>query len=188
MIGFTLVIVYFGAALLAAAILLQSDWFTVTRSAVIDAPPDVAFRQINELRNWEAWSPWAKLDPHAQFAYSGPSAGVGASFEWSGDKRVGAGRMTIVESRPNESVSIKVEMRKPFAVSNDMSFMLEPEGVDPASAGRTKIVWSMSGRNTLVAKAMSLVVDRGKMVGGQFEQGLDNLNAVLGTRSIVGKR
>lgn len=185
MIGFTLVMVYFGAALLAAAILLQSDWFAVTRSAVIDAPPDVTFRQINELRNWEAWSPWAMLDPHAHHAFAGHPAGEGASFEWSGDKKVGAGRMTIVESRPNESVGIKIEMRKPFAASNDMSFTLEPED----GGSRTKIVWSMSGRNSLVAKAMNLVMNHEKKVGGQFEQGLDNLNAaILGTPSNVSKR
>jgi hypothetical protein len=40
----------------------------------------VAFAQVNDLRNWEAWSPWAKLDPAAKQTYAGPTAGVGASF------------------------------------------------------------------------------------------------------------
>jgi hypothetical protein len=179
MIGFALVIVYFGAALLAAVILLQQDWFAITRSAIINAPPDVVFRQINELRNWEAWSPWAKLDPHAQCAFAGPSAGAGATLEWSGDKKVGAGRVTIVESRPNESVDIKIEIRKPFAASNDMSFTLESEGGAPASTGRTKVTWTISGRNNLVAKALNLVVNNDKKVGGQLEQGLSNLDTVI---------
>jgi hypothetical protein len=75
MIGFILVVAYFGVALLAVALVLQPDRFTVTRSAIIDAPPNVVFRQINELRNWEAWSPWAKLDPQARTSYDGPAAG-----------------------------------------------------------------------------------------------------------------
>jgi hypothetical protein len=177
MLGFILVITYFGAALLAAAILLQSDWFTVTRSANVNATPDVVFRHINELRNWEAWSPWAKLDPQAQTAYSGPPAGAGASFEWSGDKKVGAGRMTIVDSKPNESVDLKLEMQRPFKASNDVSFMLQPEG--GASTGRTTVTWTMSGRNNLLSKAMNLIKSRDKMIGAHFEKGLDNLNAVV---------
>ncbi len=66
MIGVALVLLYFGLALLAAVVILQPDRFVVTRSAVIDAPPDVVFQHLNELRKWEGWSPWARLDPQAQ--------------------------------------------------------------------------------------------------------------------------
>jgi len=54
MLGFILVLVYFGGAALAAFVILQPDRFVVTRSAVIDAAPEDVFRYINELRNWEA--------------------------------------------------------------------------------------------------------------------------------------
>lgn len=176
MLGFFLVVVYFGMALIAAAIVLQPDWFTVTRSAVIDAPSSEVFRHINELRNWEAWSPWARLDPHAQTHYSGPAAGAGAAYEWSGNKNVGAGRMTIVDSRPNDCVNIKLEMRKPFGASNEVSFTLAPEG---DAQQHTKVTWTMTGRSNLLAKAINLVMSREKMVGGMFEKGLANLNAIF---------
>jgi hypothetical protein len=152
---------------------MQPNRFVVTRSAVVDAPPEEVFSHINELRNWEAWSPWAKLDPAARNSYEGPAAGAGAAFEWSGDKKVGAGRMTIIDSRPFESVDIKLDMRKPFAASNDVSFRLAPEGE------RTRVTWTMSGPNTLLSKAMGLVVNCDKICGDQFEAGLANLNALF---------
>jgi hypothetical protein len=63
-------------------------------------------------------------------------------------------------------------MRKPVAASNDVSFRLTPEGE------RTKVTWTMSGRNTLLSKAMNLVLNIDKTCGAQFENGLANLNAV----------
>lgn len=177
MMGFLLVIVYFGLALLAAVIIMQADRFVVTRSAVVDAPPREVFRHINELRMWEAWSPWAGLDPRAQTSYAGPPAGEGAVFEWSGDGKVGAGRMTIVDSRPNERIDMKLEMRKPFAATNDVCFTLTPDG--GGRDARTRVVWTMSGKNSLMSKAMGLVMNRDKIVGGQFEKGLAKLGAVV---------
>ena len=138
MTGFLLVIFYFALAALAAWIIMQPNRFVVTRSALVDAPPEEVFRHIDELRNWQAWSPWAKLDPAAINTFEGPAAGAGAVFAWSGDKKVGAGRMTIIDSRPFESVDIKLEMNKPFAASNDVSFRLSPQ-----DSGRTKVTWTM---------------------------------------------
>lgn len=173
MMGVVLVLVYFGMAALAAFILLQPDRFSVTRALVIAASPQNIFPQINDLRNWRAWSPWARLDPDAQTSYAGPEAGEGASFEWSGNKKVGAGRMTIVESRPFESVRLKLDMREPFVASQDAFFLLTPE-----EGGRTKVAWTLTGRNTLLSKAMSLFGKRDQMIGGQFERGLANLEEI----------
>jgi hypothetical protein len=153
------------------------------------------FACINNLRNWESWSPWAKLDPNAQTHFDGPAAGPGAVFEWSGNNAVGAGRMTIVDSRPNARVDIRLDMRKPIKASNDVSFILTPEGRGAeASAGwfaralgfdksasdvKTLVTWSMSGNAGFIGKAMNLLMNCDKMVGGQFEQGLANLNALF---------
>lgn len=177
--GVILVLLYFGLALLAAVIIMQPDRFIVTREAVIDAPPDRVFALINDLRNWEGWSPWLKLDPDARRSYSGPAAGAGAGFEWTGGSKVGAGSMTILDSSPSERIDLRLEMRKPFKGSSDVFFRLSPEH------GRTRVAWTMTGRNTLLSKAMNLVSKRDKMVGGQFEAGLANLNALAsGARTV----
>jgi uncharacterized protein YndB with AHSA1/START domain len=170
--GVLLVLLYFGLALLAAVIVMQPDRFAVTREAVIGAPPARVFALINDLRNWEGWSPWAQLDPEAQKSYFGPPAGAGAGFEWSGNKKIGAGSMTIVTSVPNERIDLRLDMRKPFKASSEAFFRLSD--VD----GHTRVAWTMTGRNTLLSKVMNLVMNYDKVVGGQFEVGLANLNAL----------
>ncbi|HMK90738.1 MAG TPA: SRPBCC family protein [Methylocystis sp.] len=170
MVGVALVLLYFGLALLAAVIIMQPDRFVVTRDALIAAPPERVFNLIAELRNWEDWSPWVELDPKARRSYFGPPGGPGAGFEWSGNSKVGAGRLTVAASRPNEAIDIKLDFLRPLKASNDVSFRLAPEG-----AG-TRVSWAMVGRNTLVSKALNLIRSRDKTIGGQFEQGLANLN------------
>ena len=43
----------------------QPDEFKLSRSAIISAPPEKIFPHVNNLRKWDVWSPWAKLDPKA---------------------------------------------------------------------------------------------------------------------------
>jgi uncharacterized protein YndB with AHSA1/START domain len=193
MTGLLLIVIFYGAALLALAIYLQPKSFVVRREAVIDAPPRQVFAAINNLRNWESWSPWSKLDPNAATQYEGPAAGPGAAFEWSGDKNVGAGRMTIVDSRPSERVDIRLDMRKPFAATNDVTFFLAPDGEvkggrwlaralgfgGDSSARKTHVVWTMSGDVGLASRAMNIFMSRDRMIGRQFEKGLENLGAHL---------
>ena len=159
----------------------QSDDFRVTRSTTIAAPAEAIFRQINDLHNWEGWSPWAKLDPNAVGAYDGSPAGVGSSFAWSSENnQVGKGRMTIVESRPDELVRMRLEFEKPMKAVNTAEFVLKPSG------DQTSVTWSMFGKNNFVCKAMSIVMNCDKMVGGQFEKGLAAIKEIAETRSLPG--
>lgn len=152
---------------------LRPDEFVVTRSASIPAPPAAVFAQVNNLHNWQAWSPWAKLDPAAKNSFEGPPAGTGAIFRWAGNKQVGEGSMTITDSRPNDLVRFKLEFLKPFANTCVADFTFKPEG------GQTRVTWSMSGKNNFMFKAVGLFMDCDKMVGAQFEQGLENLKSVI---------
>ena len=100
LIGIAVIVV-----LLAIFIATRPSTFSVTRSATMSAPPSVVFAQVNDFHKWEAWSPWSKLDPAAKNTFEGPTAGAGAKFSWSGNDKVGEGKMTIAESstglRPN---------------------------------------------------------------------------------------
>src|SRR5262245_38322211 len=88
------------AAVFVIVVTLQPGTFEVSRSASMAASADAVFANVNDLHNWPAWSPWAKLDPNMKQTYEGAPAGVGASTYWIGNKDVGEGRMTIMESRP----------------------------------------------------------------------------------------
>lgn len=151
---------------------MQPSDFCVARSATIAAPAPAVFAQVNELRKWEAWSPWAKRDPAMKQTYEGAPAGSGAVTAWAGNKDVGEGRMTITESRPSELIRIKLEFFKPFTATNTAEFTFRPEG------SQTVVTWSMSGQNNFIAKAMHLFMNMDKMVGKDFESGLANMKTV----------
>ena len=87
-----------------------------------------------------------------------------ASFAWSGNDKVGAGRQTIVKSRPDESIQIKLEFERPFKDVCDTEFKFEPKDE------QTLVTWTMSGKRNFMAKAMSLIIDCDKMVGPDFER------------------
>lgn len=73
---------------LIVVVAVQPDEMKVTRSAKMAAPPARVFAEVNDYHKWEAWSPWAKLDPNAKTTFEGPDAGTGAKFSWSGNSKV----------------------------------------------------------------------------------------------------
>ena len=156
-----------------AVVAMRPSQFRVTRTATITAPASVVFAQVNDYRNWTAWSPYEKLDPAMKKTYEGAPAGTGAIYAWSGNEQVGAGRATITESRPSDLIRIKLDFLRPFTVTNTAEFTFEPEG------DRTVVTWSLVGRNNFIAKAIGLFVDVDKMIGGQFEEGLAQLRSVV---------
>ncbi len=158
---------------LIAYVSLQPNTFKITRSAIIDAPPAAVYPLINDLHNWGAWSPWARLDPSARNSFGGSPLGPGASMSWSGNNKVGAGKMTIKESSQNERIRLKLEFARPMQAASDVQFDLTPIG----ETG-TEVTWAMSGRNEFMGKAMSVFMKMDKTIGAQFEQGLANLKAV----------
>ena len=155
------------------AVSMQPNEFRISRSAKMNAPPSAVFAQVNDYHNWDAWSPWAKLDPNAKVTFEGPTSGTGATFTWSGNDKVGTGRQTIVESRPDELVRIKLEFERPMKGTSTADFALKPEG------DQTLVTWSMFGTNNFMGKAVSLFMDCDKMVGSEFEKGLANMKAIV---------
>jgi uncharacterized protein YndB with AHSA1/START domain len=146
--------------------------YSVTRSGNISAPPAVVFAQVNELKKWEAWNPWGKIDPAMKLTYEGPPAGTGASYRWVGNNQVGEGSMTVTESRPDELVRFRLDFLKPFKGTSTAEFTFKSQG------SQTAVTWSMSGKNNFMAKAIHLCVNMDKMIGGQFEKGLADLKSV----------
>jgi hypothetical protein len=158
-------------------IAIQPSEYRVVRSATIAAPASTVFAQVNDFHNWEAWSPWAKIDPAMKQTYEGAPAGAGAVYTWSGNNQVGEGRMTITESQPSDLIRIKLDFFRPFAAVNDVEFTFKPDG------NQTAVTWSMAGKKGFMIKAMSLFMSMDKMLGGQFEKGLAQMKSVAETAS-----
>jgi len=156
---------------LAAVVASRPSDYRVARTTTINAPATLVFAQVNDFHQWDAWNPWGKMDPAMKQTYEGAPAGVGAAYTWDGNKNVGAGRMTIIESRPSDLIRVRLEFLKPFKGTSVAEFTFRPDGE------RTVVTWSMTGDNNFVAKAIHMVVNMDRMIGGNFEKGLADMKA-----------
>lgn len=146
--------------------------FRIERSTTISAPTAVVFAQVNDLRAWQEFSPWAKLDPAAKISFAGPQTGIGSAFTWAGNSDVGEGTMTIIESKPAELVRFRLDFLKPMESTSTAEFTFKPAG------NGTAVTWSMFGKNNFIGRAFCVFMDMDKMVGGQFEEGLAKLKTL----------
>src|SRR5450432_1684973 len=154
-----LLAIAFVALIFFVVIAGRPDEFVVSRTNKISAPPENVFPLVAVIKAWEMWSPWARLDPNAKNTYEGPASGVGAAMAWEGNKKVGAGRMSISESRASELIRFRLEFFRPFKAINTTEFTFISEG------GQTIVTWNMSGKNNFMGKATGLVINCDKMVG-----------------------
>ena len=170
-----LIVVLALVAVISILAALQPNHYHIERSATINAPASVVFAQVNDFHKWEAWSPWAKIDPAMKQAYEGTQSGTGAIYTWAGNNQVGEGRMTITESHPSDLIKIKLEFIKPWSATNATDFAFKPQG------NQTAVTWTMDGDNNFMGKAFGLFMNMDKMVGGDFEKGLAQMKSVAET-------
>lgn len=151
----------------------MANQFAVERTETIDASPQEIFPQIGNLQGWDNWSPWGEMDPNMNKTYSGEPGTVGSSYHWTGNRKVGEGRMTLTDVRPDEKVEIDLNFIKPFKSRNVTEIFLTPEG------DGTMVTWRMTGPHTFMTKVMGFIGrSMDKMVGPDFEKGLAKLKQI----------
>lgn len=156
---------------------MRPDRFRIERSGSIGAPPPTVFSLVNNFHEWKKWSPWEKLDPSMKTEHSGAAQGVSASYRWIGNKKVGEGQMTIIESKPNDEIRIDLEFLAPWKARNLAIFTFSPEGTG------TRVTWAMEGDNPFMMKVMGLFMSMDRMIGRDFEKGLAEMKrAAEGSR------
>lgn len=148
----------------------------VERSAMINASPEAVFANINNLKAWNAWSPWFKRDPEMKNTYEGADAAIGQKSIWtSKHPKVGNGSMEITELKPNELLVTKLDFDGNGGGYG--TFKLEKVG------DSTKVTWSMDSDGEGVpllmkpaSKYFGLFMDG--MLGPDFEEGLKGLKEI----------
>lgn len=150
----------------------RPDTFRIERRKRIKAPPERVFALIDDFYSWKGWSPWEKLDPAMEREYSGPASGQGAAYAWKGNKKVGQGRMEITESSPPNRLVIRLEFIAPWKAVNTTEFSVEPDG------DGSEVTWTMTGTNDFKGKLFSLMMNMDRLVGGDFEKGLEAMRAI----------
>lgn len=149
----------------------MADTYVVERSATIKASPQSVYDRIANLRRWSEWSPWDELDPNMEKSFDGVDGTVGSSYSWSGNRKAGQGKMTLSHLDAPNTVATDLELLKPFKSQNTTEFALAPDG------DGTKVTWTMTGPRTLMVKIMGIFTSMDKMVGKDFEKGLNKLKA-----------
>jgi uncharacterized protein YndB with AHSA1/START domain len=145
--------------------------FEVKREATIAASRSAVYALLVDFHRWREWSPWEDLDPDLSRTYSGPDAGTGAVYEWTGNRKAGAGRMEITDAVEPARVQIALQFLKPFKSSNTTTFELVERD------GDTQVTWRMVGPKTLMTRVMGVFSSMDKMVGKDFDKGLARLRA-----------
>jgi uncharacterized protein YndB with AHSA1/START domain len=163
-----------GVVLALAAVLVAGGWllgsdFKVTRSQLVNAPPEKIYPLVADPRGWKQWSVWNQRDPAMAITYSGAPSGVGAVWEWRSATE-GDGRMSF--TRAEAPGLLGYELYFPdFGTTSRGELRLVPEGSAP------RVSWTMEGnmgRNPLFGW-IALFADG--MVGKDFEAGLAGLKA-----------
>ena len=172
-----ILIVLLGVAVLLGYAATRPSNFEVRRGTTIQAPPETIFPLLEDFHQWDAWSPWEKLDPALQRDFSGAPSGPGAVYGWQGNSKVGQGRMEVLGTAPPSRVTIRLDFIKPFEAHNITDFVLEPNG------DATRLTWTMRGVSPFITKLMGIFVSMDRMIGKDFEAGLANLKALAEDRA-----
>jgi uncharacterized protein YndB with AHSA1/START domain len=171
---FWMVMLVIVAVVLAVLLYASSrpDEFRVERRIQIGARPEAVFPLLVDFHEWPRWSPWEALDPNLTRRHSGAPKGVGAVYEWQGNKKVGKGRMEIRQAVAPSLVVIMLDFIEPWSAHNTSEFALAPNST------ATDVTWTIHGPNLFMSKLMSVFVSMDKLIGKDFERGLANLKTV----------
>lgn len=160
---------------------LLPDKVHVSRATVINAPAEEVFALIGDFHQWDAWSPWAKMDPNAKFEITG--AGLGQRMAWKSDNReVGSGAQEIIELTAPSKMKTALnfgDMGRAHA-----SFTLEAQ-----SDTATRVTWALDtnmreGVPVLrqpMATFMGFFMDQ--FMDKPYTQGLANLKSLAENKS-----
>jgi len=162
-----IIIVVLAAIILIGGMFLPKT-YSVSRSAVINASDSVVYHNIADFNEFYKWNPWSKMEPTAKISMTGTPGQPEHQYNWEG-KETGSGYMKIKSVEPNKMVDMELKFIEPFESLADTRFDISPEG-----AG-SKVTWTMSGENNLMGKWMCVFVSMDKMIGKDFEAGLNYL-------------
>ena len=153
-----------------ASFLLPSRYH-VERSVSVNARPEALHALVADLRRWEEWTAWNKdMDPTLHRTFSGAEKGAGAQMTWKGEKS-GQGLFTISSADPAKGITYDLDFENGRYKSTGA---IRFEAADAA----TKVTWTNEGDAGAnpVKRYFNLLMD--KMMGPDFQKGLDRLKAL----------
>ena len=148
--------------------------YDVFRTIEISKPKSEVFEYLKYLDKQQEWSPWAKKDSNMQRKLTGTDGEVGAISYWNGNKDVGEGEQEITKIVEGERVEGELRFFKPWTSTSDCYLKTET-----TPKNTTQVTWGFSGKNKFPMSIMMLFMSMDKMVGKDFEEGLQTLKSKL---------
>lgn len=153
--------------------LIAPKSYNVNRSIVINKPLPHVFSYLKYLKNQDNWSPWAEKDPNMKKTFTGTDGEIGFVSSWIGNKDVGEGEQEITGIEENKVINSQLRFLKPFKSTSDAYLTVDKDGEN------TKVTWGFAGKNKFPMSIMMLFMNMDKMIGKDFEYGLNKLKGIL---------
>jgi hypothetical protein len=160
--------------ILAIVIAIQPSDAHIEKTIVINAPASAVFPEVSNYRNFNVWSPWAKMDPQTKHTFEGTEATVGSKMSWDGPE-TGRGSQWIEQIEENKRVRNGMTFEG-YDVKFYNEFILEDEGQ------QTRVTWTFDGHNS-DTKEKAMWVIMGSMLSSQYDQGLKDLKKLVESKT-----
>jgi effector-binding domain-containing protein len=146
--------------------------FDMSRTTVIEQPPQIVFPYLCSLKKQADWGPWNKIDPEMKSTYEGEDCTVGAKSSWESEK-AGSGTQEVVSIEGTSMESV-LTFKTPWGESKSTGYMSAAQ----ADLG-TEVTWGFHGENNFIERIMGVFMNMEKSVGPMFETGLQNLKDMV---------
>ena len=149
---------------------VQPNSYDVSRTRTVVAPAAVLFNAVNDFKKWESWSPWVEKEPDLQISYPEQTSDVGGSYSWIG--KDGTGNMKTLAVSPYDSISQEMQFEDFPPTNVYWKFEKTDQG--------TNVTWGMKSDEIPFMLKFYATISGGmdKMVGPDFERGLEKLDSV----------
>lgn len=151
--------------------------FHIDKEIIINQNSEAVFEQVNNLKNWEKWSPWQKIDSNIVNEYEGPESGVGAiNIFKSNHDDVGNGKMEIVNSNPLSYINIALYLE---GMSDENTPTMENSfSFTDMTDNHVKVNWVVADTIGQFSPWRLFIPFMSVMLSDMMEQGLNDLKKV----------
>ncbi|HET8854545.1 MAG TPA: GyrI-like domain-containing protein [Salinimicrobium sp.] len=143
--------------------------FQMERTLVFDAPAGLVYSEVQDLANWNNWSPWNDEDIVVRTAEE--STGKGAELTWKSD-RLGNGSLETISAIPDASIEQKMITETSIGQAESLMYW----NFEEVEEG-TKVTWGIKGDLDFKEKLAFFLADKQlpEIFAAEFEQGLEEL-------------
>lgn len=167
------VIVGIVALFLIVCLFIDGEYH-VKKTVVINKPQGEVYDYVKQLKNQREYSVWELKDPNANHTYTGTDGTVGFVSAWDSDNEdVGKGEQEILAMTATR-IDYELRFKEPFEATDKAYMEILPKG-----EGQTEVIWGFDGEMPYPSNFFMLFMDMEEMLGGDLQQGLDNLKSEL---------